>query len=414
MRSACGLKGGKGLRMKLKVLLLILAIYPCICPLYAELFRFRYTKDEQYRIVTEVHEDVYINGSLSHRANILNKIAVDTLNVKDGAGLLSTSFQISERAYGVHDSFSITEDYYSMFWRDELGIYDISPEYFMPVVRNVPFFPKEEVEVGKSWTNPGEEVHDFRRSYGINRAFRFPIQVHYAYLRNEEMDGKKLAVFGIHYTVFHRVEPLKGALKIAPVKITGVSDQTYYWDIEKGKPHSYEESFNFIFHLSNGDYVEYEGTARGLLIESPKLDKKKMVEELTEELRSKGIEDTSVTAEDEGVTLTLENIQFPPDSSFLWDSEKRKLELIGEILVKYTDRDFLITGYTAKVGTEESCQVLSEQRAKAVADFLLKVGALKETQVMTWGMGSREPIADNLSEAGRRLNRRVEITILDN
>ena len=400
--------------MKLKGFLLFFALYLCVYPLYAELFRFKYTEDEQYRIVTEVNENVYINGSLSHRANILNKIAVDTLSVKEGAGLLSSSFQISESAYGVHDSFAITEHYHSMFWRDELGIFDISPEYFMPVVRNVPLFPVEEIKVGASWTNQGEEVHDFRRSYGINRAFRFPIQVYYTYLRNEEREGKKLAVLGIHYTVFHRVDPLRVPSKVAPVKITGVSDQTYYWDIEKGRPHSYEESFNFIFHLLNGDFVEYEGTAQGLLIESPRLDKKKMVEELTEELKERGIEDTSVTSEDRGVTLTLENIQFPPDSAFLWDSEKLKLERIGEILVKYPDRDFLITGHTARVGTEESSQILSEQRARAVADFLLRVGALKETQVMTRGMGAREPLADNQAEAGRRLNRRVEITILEN
>ncbi|MBA7667243.1 Peptidoglycan-associated lipoprotein [subsurface metagenome] len=400
--------------MNLKGLSFLFALGLCVQPLFSEVLRFKYAQDEQYRIVSEVHENVYINGALSHRANILNKIAVDTLAVKGGAGLLSSSFQISERTYGVHDSFVLTEDYYSAFWRDELGAYDIGPEYYMPVVRNVPLFPEGDIEVGYSWTAEGKEVHDFRRNYGITKAFRFPIQVNYTYLRNEELEGGTLAVLGIHYTVFHRVAPLSSRSRPVPIKITGVSDQVFYFDIEKGKPHSYEESFDFIFHLSNGDFVEYEGTARGTLIESPKLNRERMVEELKEELKDRGIEDASVKAEENGVTLTLENIQFPPDAALLLDPEKRKLMGISEILKRYADRDILITGHTARVGTEESSQALSEQRAKAVGDYLISLGAVRETQIMTRGMGSREPLADNATEAGRLLNRRVEITILEN
>ena len=124
--------------------------------------------------------------------------------------------------------------------------------------------------------------------------------------------------------------------------------------------------------------------------------------------------DSSVKAEEKGVTLTLENIQFPLDSALLLDSEKQKLMGISEILKRYADRDILITGHTARVGTEESSQALSEQRAKAVGDYLISLGAVRETQIITRGMGSREPLADNATEAGRRLNRRVEITILEN
>ncbi|GAG96710.1 unnamed protein product, partial [marine sediment metagenome] len=171
---------------------------------------------------------------------------------------------------------------------------------------------------------------------------------------------------------------------------------------------------DFIFHLSNGDYVEYEGTSRGNLIESPELDKDSMVEELKQEIKSRGIEDTSVRAEDKGVTLILENIQFPPNSAHLWESEKQKLRQIADIVKIYPSRDILITGHTARIGTEESSQILSEQRARAVGDFLLSPGAVKETRVMIQGMGSQKPLADNSTEEGRKINRRVEITILEN
>ena len=131
-------------------------------------------------------------------------------------------------------------------------------------------------------------------------------------------------------------------------------------------------------------------------------------------LEERGIEGTSVKSEEEGVTITLENIEFLPDSPLLLESEKAKLLHIAEILKAYPERDILIAGHTARVGTEESCQVLSEERAKAVADFLLSLNVRDETGIVSRGFGSRKPIGDNSIEMGRRLNRRVEITILEN
>jgi outer membrane protein OmpA-like peptidoglycan-associated protein len=49
-----------------------------------------------------------------------------------------------------------------------------------------------------------------------------------------------------------------------------------------------------------------------------------------------------------------------------------------------------------------------------VGEYLLSLGAKKATQMVYKGMGSREPIADNATEAGKSRNRRVEITILEN
>ncbi len=382
--------------------------------LWAERFRFQYLEHEKYRIITEVDEKIYVNGVFSHRSSILNKIAVETLEVKDGSGLLQSSFQTSERAYGVQTSFTLTEDYLSTFWRDESGLYTIDPQYYMPVVRNVPFFPKEDVQMGDSWSAAGEEVHDFRRSYGIPEAFRFPIQVQYTYLGNEKRAGRELAVIKIHYTVFHRVESRYPGL--VPVKITGISEQTFYFDNNSGKPRYYEERFDFIVLLSDGQYVEYEGTAWGELIESPRLNKEEVADEIREELREKGIDNTVVRTDEKGVTLTLQNIQFSPNSAQLWESEKEKIRRIGEILNNYNDRDILIRGHTARVPgySEEDFQSLSEKRAGSVADYLLSLGVLDPTQLAVRGLGASEPVAGNAGEAGRRLNRRVEITILEN
>jgi len=76
----------------------------------------------------------------------------------------------------------------------------------------------------------------------------------------------------------------------------------------------------------------------------------------------------------------------------------------------------MVSGHTARADsyTAEQHQSLSESRAQAVANFLLGLGAVREEQVTTRGFGYRQPLADNSTEEGRRVNRRVEITILEN
>jgi outer membrane protein OmpA-like peptidoglycan-associated protein len=401
--------------MRKGFILVLILILP-LSSLTAETLRFRYVKDEKYRLVTEVNEEVYVNGVRSHQANILNKVAVDTLTVREERGLLSATFLTSERSYGVETSFSLTEEYESLFWRDQVGRYDIGEAYFMPVVRHVPTFPVEDVAPGTSWGAPGEEAHDLRRSFAIERPVRFPMEVNYTYIGSEMREGRKLEVISIQYEVQHRLQGLTSRRAQVPVLIEGVSEQVYYWDNAKGKPHSYSEEFDFVFYLSDGQTVEYVGTAEGLLLESAELDREQVAEDIAKQLEERGVEDTTVTTEEEGVTLNLQNIQFEANSALLRESERAKLRQIGEILRDYPDRDILITGHTARVSgyTERDHQRLSEQRAQAVADYLLSLGALRSIQVTTRGMGHREPLSDNSTEAGRRQNRRVEITILEN
>ena len=144
------------------------------------------------------------------------------------------------------------------------------------------------------------------------------------------------------------------------------------------------------------------------------MDRAQVVSEIRQELDRLGFEDQAVVEDERGVTIRLDNIQFPPDSAFLWDSEKEKLRAIAGILNKYPDRDILITGHTALAGTERGRLVLSQERAAAVGSFLLDLGVRERDQMTLRGVGATEPVADNSTEEGMRQNRRVEITILEN
>ena len=110
--------------------------------------------------------------------------------------------------------------------------------------------------------------------------------------------------------------------------------------------------------------------------------------------------------------ISLDKIQFEPDSDILLDSEKLKLEKIAEILNQFSN-DLLITGHCADRGTVKARQLLSEQRAQSVASYLEELGVRDEYHIFTQGKGSTEPVASNATEEGRIKNRRVEITIME-
>ena len=62
-----------------KGLIILIGLALLIFTSAAEEFRFKYNYGEKYKLVTRVNENVYINGSFSHQAEILNKISVEVV-----------------------------------------------------------------------------------------------------------------------------------------------------------------------------------------------------------------------------------------------------------------------------------------------------------------------------------------------
>ena len=124
------------------------------------------------------------------------------------------------------------------------------------------------------------------------------------------------------------------------------------------------------------------------------------------------LDNISIKQSDKGLTISLDAIQFEPDSDVLLPSEKKKIEKLGEILKEFSN-DLLITGHCAARGSQKAQQQLSEERAEAVAAYLVELGIRDQYHIFTQGKGATEPVASNATEAGRIKNRRVEITIMD-
>jgi outer membrane protein OmpA-like peptidoglycan-associated protein len=385
--------------------------------LFADVFRFAYTKGEKYRLLSQVHEAVLLNGRFSHDADILNKIAVTVTDTRGDAGYNVVAYQTSERSTGATTTYAWSEAYASEFWQDGRGGDMVDPAYFMPVVRNVPYFPDGDIAPGDTWSAPGTESHDFRTSFGIPEPVQFPIDVSYRYLRNETRNGVACAVFSVDYEVLRSIKvSAPPTARLVPTRVAAESHQTLWWDIANRRPVYDEESFDFTFWLSSGDQVEFKGTSTGELIEAEPLDRNQVAADIRKQLDDQKVPGVTVAPTDNGVTITLDNVNFPPNSDQLLPAEQDKLRRIAEILRKYPDRDIAVAGFTARAPgyTEDDYQSLSELRANAAANFLLSTGAVTAKHLSARGMGASNPIGDNTNEAERAKNRRVEITILEN
>lgn len=113
-----------------------------------------------------------------------------------------------------------------------------------------------------------------------------------------------------------------------------------------------------------------------------------------------------------GIRLTMQNLNFKPDSAELLPGENERLDQIAQVLKEVPDQMFLVEGHTASVGYEKGEMKLSVERANSVASALIQRGIPREKFICK-GSGGTKPIADNSTPEGKAKNRRVEITILE-
>ena len=113
-----------------------------------------------------------------------------------------------------------------------------------------------------------------------------------------------------------------------------------------------------------------------------------------------------------GIRLTMQNLNFKPDSSELLPGENERLDQIAQVLKEVPDQMFLVEGHTASVGYEKGEMKLSVERANSVANALIQRGISREKFICKGSVGTK-PIADNSTPEGKAKNRRVEITILE-
>jgi len=109
--------------------------------------------------------------------------------------------------------------------------------------------------------------------------------------------------------------------------------------------------------------------------------------------------------------LTL-HVNFDFDKATIRSADTAELQKAIGFVKKYQGYKVSIEGHTDNIGSEQYNQRLSERRAAAVKEYVLKQGVADGARIKTKGYGKSKPIADNSTEKGRFENRRVEILIL--
>ena len=111
----------------------------------------------------------------------------------------------------------------------------------------------------------------------------------------------------------------------------------------------------------------------------------------------------------EKINFAAKNVFFNSGSFKLMPKSYKSLNNVVAIL-KADESLFLdIDGHTDASGADDKNQVLSENRAKAVKDYLISKG-IAESRLTFTGYGETKPVADNATAAGRAKNRRTEMT----
>jgi OOP family OmpA-OmpF porin len=106
------------------------------------------------------------------------------------------------------------------------------------------------------------------------------------------------------------------------------------------------------------------------------------------------------------------NIEFASGKDDILPQSEADLDRVGEVLSDWPEAKVEVAGFTDSQGAESSNKSLSKRRADAVKKYLTdKYSKIIPGNLTTKGNGESNPVADNNTEEGRALNRRVEFTL---
>ncbi|HET8855090.1 MAG TPA: OmpA family protein [Salinimicrobium sp.] len=190
-------------------------------------------------------------------------------------------------------------------------------------------------------------------------------------------------------------EPINAKVSLIPI----VKNQDY-------EPLAIQvESGNYSFEIDKGIQYKLKVSAEGFLAVEQKIDESKVFEGALEQ-------NFYLTPLEEGATFQIDNVLFERGTASLVDSSYLELDKVVEMMTENPELKIEIGGHTDNQGDARLNLRLSEQRVGTVVNYLIEKG-IEKNRIVGKGYGGTKPIASNRSENTRKLNRRVEFTILE-
>ncbi|MDC7218536.1 MAG: OmpA family protein [Spirochaetales bacterium] len=432
--------------------------------LWAESVQFAFRLEDEYRMTERADYSKKVNGSYQGYVNRQIRGVFKSEEEKPGVfHVTGTWFRAQEiRKNGLLNALPLDRVEKAEFIQDSLGQTRAMGDF--PVLRNFPRFPSEPVSPGDYWEAPMEMVifdpsSDLTAELSLYCGYTYKgtdvykersvhvIEAQYA-VRNRGYDGNiGLIIDDVQGS--HKVTLMIDSVTMSPILARDSFHEN--WVYRGGRQEEYK-GFNLVFYegitgmnrpavldslvqgygdgavlaqrpADKADYGQADpssgesGADSGSGNDSRERDSSPesappTVQELVAEDQSLFEEDVTVYEKEEGIALSLNNLHFVPDQAVILSQDYPLLDKIASMLKQVPDRTLLVKGHTADIGTMESQMVLSQERAKVVVDELVKRG-LEADRFVYIGLGGSEPIGDNRVEEGRKLNRRVEIIIME-
>ena len=145
---------------------------------------------------------------------------------------------------------------------------------------------------------------------------------------------------------------------------------------------------------------------------SAELLKKEQLENRIEKIRNLFTKDEAIVIyQGKNLIIRLIGLQFPSGRSIIQPEFFSLLTKMQRAIREFPDKYILVEGHTDATGNSIKNKTLSEQRARAVTEYLIANLELNPEQIEYYGMGEQKPIASNKTAKGRTKNRRIDIII---
>ena len=233
-------------------------------------------------------------------------------------------------------------------------------------------------------------------SFGLFGGVKFIFSKNLSFIA--EADGRDVNI-GLGY----RNERIKGTLVLSKLEVWGDSENDFSPRV--GLDLSYR--IKGVKEKIQPVRIAYEEYIEPVKVDTMEPD---IIEEDEKEPEAGGSMEIKDNFENIKAAIEAISLKFPYARAELTIATLDLLKKIIELLSRCGNFRLLIIGHTCSIGSMESNQILSEERAKSVERYLIENG-IPADKINREALGERRPIADNGTEEGRIKNRRVEFAL---
>src|SRR4051794_15053496 len=198
---------------------------------------------------------------------------------------------------------------------------------------------------------------------------------------------------------------------LSGLKLTPYADNAQFYGLTGAKAH-YETLFDTAFIIWR---------KKGLVtrpVEAKDWADSRFLQALAADYPGQKVEEPKLAAKapsekDRAIINKQIQIHFTPGSDEIMAGSFLVLDALGETMTSFGNTYLRVEGNTDATGQAAANLTLSEKRALAVRNYILQnFPNIEPARFQTIGHGSKNPVADNTTEAGRQLNRRTDIKVV--